>query len=109
MGDDLEGPMSTLYDFFFVSNRSLLLRILEQQEIQMGLTEDLRAEIVAMRGSVANMRADVSRLADKIAELLAQPGDGISQVDGEALLAEMRVASGEAQAGADQTPDDQPA
>ena len=35
--------MSVLYDFFFVSNRSLLLRILEQQETMMAEFEDMDA------------------------------------------------------------------
>jgi len=99
--------MSAFYDFFFVSNRSLLLRIIQNQGVTMGLIEDLRTELATQRANVANMRADVSRLADKIAELLAS-GGGIPQADGEALLADMRSFTAETQAGADATPDDQP-
>lgn len=73
----------------------------------MSLTDDLRSEIVTLGGNVANMRGDIGRLAAKIAELLAG-GGGISQTDGEALLAGLRAVGVEAQAGADQTPDDQP-
>jgi len=73
----------------------------------MALIDDLRAENAATLAAIGNMRADVTRLADRIQELL-NAGTGISQEDAEALLAEMRITSGEAQAGADQTPDDQP-
>jgi acid phosphatase family membrane protein YuiD len=55
------------YDYFFVSNRSLLLRILENQEIIMADTQATLAKLAAATQSLAGIRQDIVDLKALIA------------------------------------------
>jgi len=50
------------YDYFFVSNRTLLLRILEQQEIIMADTQATLAALAAANASLDGIKADIAAL-----------------------------------------------
>lgn len=65
---------------------TLLRGLNSKQEIAMGLLEDINAKLDQAGTSIGNIAADVTALKDEIATLLAG-GAGISQSDGEGILA----------------------
>jgi len=54
--------MSAIYDFFFVSNRSLLLLILNNQEKIMADTAATLAALAAANASLDGIQADITAL-----------------------------------------------
>lgn len=84
--------MSAIYDFFFSSTRSLILRVLANQETIMGLIEDISAKLDAGAASLAemtttlgNIAADEAALKQQIADLIAA-GGGATQAQLQGLL-----------------------
>lgn len=55
------------FDYFFVSNRSLLLRILDQQEIIMATEQEILDKLAAASASLDGIQTDIIALKDMIA------------------------------------------